>query len=269
MKPALLFVLVFTQSIYAQQGDYSMGARSMGMGGADAALDDAFSAFNNQAGVVRQERSSILFSIRSLYSLEELLASGVAYNYKFRQGALLFSLYRFGDRIFSEHKLGLGYCHQIRFVSLGIQVDYYQQRVESYGSSGCFVFELGGMAEIFPGLILGAYLFNPNRASIGHHDSESLPVMMKAGVSYQPDDKTILCFEIKRGPGEFTYTKLGMEYILKNLFPIRVGAIINSAKISFGFGVYLKKFYFDYGTALDPKLGLSHELSILYRLSKK
>jgi hypothetical protein len=269
MKQAFIFALVISQSIYAQQGDYSMGAKSTGMGGTSSALVDAFCAFNNQAGVARQERSSILFSIRNLYSLEGLLAVGAAYNQKFRQGAFLFNLYRFGDRFYSEHKLGLGYSHRIRFVSLGVQVNFIQQRVVSIGSAGSFVIELGGMAEIFPGLILGACLFNPNRATIGHNVPESLPVMMKTGMAYQPDEKITLCIEVQQGPGVYTRTKIGMEYILKNLIPLRAGAVFNPAKISFGFGIYLKKINLDYGAVLDPMLGMTHELSILYQLSKK
>lgn len=269
MKPAFFIVLVVFHSVCAQQGDYSMGARSTGMGGADVALADAFSAFNNMAGVASQEKSSIIFSIKNLYTLESLFSVGASYNQKYRQGAFLVSLYRFGNLLFSEHKFGIGYSHRIHFVSLGAQVNYLQHRIESFGTSGSFVIELGSMAEIFPGLILGALIFNPNRATIGPSVREPLPVMMKTGIAYQPDNKTTLSCEVQRGPDAKTLFKIGLEYVLKEVFPIRVGAVLNPARISYGFGLNLKKFQLDYGTELHPRLGMTHQFSIAYLLLGK
>lgn len=269
MKPAFYFVLVISQSVFAQQGDYSMGARSLGIGGADTALPGSFSCFNNQAGVCRQEGSSLLFTIRNLYSLSGLFAMGAAYNLKYRQGAFLLTLYRFGDQLFSEHKFGIGYSHQIRFVSLGIQVNYLQQQLYASGSRGSFLIEVGGMAEILPGVLIAAYLLNPNRATIGRESREPLPVMMKTGIVYQPDDKISVCLDVQHGPDDFTRVRLGMEYVLGSLVPLRSGVNFNPARWTFGFGIYLKKFTLDYAFSLDPLLGLTHEISVHYLPVKK
>jgi len=269
MKPAFYLVLVISPSLFAQQGDYSMGARSLGIGGADAALPGNFSCYNNPAGACRQEGSSFLFTIRNLYSLNGLFAMGAAYNLKYRNGAFLLTLYRFGDQLFSEHKLGIGYSHQIRFVSLGIQVNYLQQQLYASGSRGSFLIEVGGMAEIIPGVLIGAYLLNPNRATIGKDSREPLPVMMKTGVVYQPDDKISACFDVQRGPGRFTRARLGMEYVLGDLVPLRSGVVFNPARWAFGLGILLKKFTLDYAFSLDPLLGLTHEISVHYQPVKK
>jgi hypothetical protein len=269
MKPALLLALIVFHSVSAQQGDYSMGARSSGMGSANVALADPSSAFNNMAGVARQEKSSILFSIKNLYSLEGLFALGAAYNQKYKQGAFLFNLYRFGDRLFSEHKFGMGYSHQIRFVSLGVQLNYLQQSIESFGTSGSIILELGGMAEIFPGLILGAYISNPNRATIGRYVREPLPVVMKTGLAYKPDEKITLCWELQRGPDDHTFLKIGLEYILSEIFPLRAGTVLNPARFTYGFGIHLKKIQLEYGTELNALLGITHQLSINYQFSRK
>lgn len=268
MKPAFFLVLVISQLVYAQQGDYSMGARSLGIGGADTALPGTFSCFNNQAGACRQEGSSFLFSVRNLYSLNGLFVLGAAYNLRYRHGAFLFNLYRFGDQLFSEHKLGLGYSHLIRFVSLGIQVNYLQQKLYSSGTRGAFLIEAGAMAEIVPGLILGVYLLNPNRATFGGESRDPLPIMMKAGIAYQPEDNATISFDVQRGPGEYIRARFGVEYVLKNLVPLRSGVSFNPTKWAFGLGICLKKFSLDYGFRLDPLLGITHEISVFYQPAK-
>jgi len=269
MKPAIYLFLVIPCAAMAQQGDYSMGARSSALGGTQVALTDQYSVFNNPGMVASLQKSAILFSVKNLYAMEGLYAFGAAYNHQYRQGAFMISLYRFGDQLFSEHKIGLGYSHGIRFVSLGIQVNYLQHAIESIGSSGSLVIEAGGMARIFPEITLGAYVFNPIRAEMRGYSSESVPVVMKVGLAYQPDEKTLLICEAERDLNTPTLIKVGMEYILKEKLPLRTGVVFNPSRISVGFGIYLKKFELDYSAEMDPELGMTNQFSITYLIEKK
>ncbi|MBR9997818.1 MAG: hypothetical protein KFF73_02550 [Cyclobacteriaceae bacterium] len=265
MKPATLIVVVIFHSVSAQQGDYSLSARSSGMGGAHSAIADPFSTFNNIGGAAIPEKTTLIFAIKNLYSIEGLFAMGAACNQKFREGTFVFSLYRFGDRLFSEHKIGIGYSHKIRFISLGIQVNYLQHSVEASETSGTLVIEAGGIVTILPGLTLGAYMLNPNKATIGRTLTEPVPVIMKTGLAWEPDPGILLSIDLHRGPDDRNQVSMGMEYILNEVFPLRVGGVFDPTRFSAGFGIILKRLTIDYGAELDPRLGMTNQFSVIFK----
>jgi hypothetical protein len=265
LKSVILLSGIIFHSVSAQPGDYVLGARTSGMGGACTALADPFSVFNNVGGAAIPENSTLVFSIKNLYGLEGMFVLGAAWNQKIREGTFIASVYRFGDHLFSEHKIGIGYSHKIRFVSLGIQVNYLQQSLESSGTSGTLLIEAGGMVVILKGLTFGALIRNPNRARIGRTDPEYLPVIMKAGLAYAPDDLTTICLDILRDKIHCNRIGIGLEYNLKRVFPLRAGAVFNPSGMSAGFGIHLKRFKLDYGAELDPRLGITSQFSVIFQ----
>lgn len=265
LKSTVFIIVIFSHPASAQQGDFSLGARSMGMGGAGTALADPYSAFNNIGGAAIPENSTLVFSIKNLYGLEGLFVLGTSWNQKIRQGAFVTSIYRFGDPLFSELKIGLGYSHKIHFISLGLQVNYLQQSVENYGTSGTLLIEAGGIVTILKGLYFGALIRNPNRARLGHAAPEYLPVILKAGLAYTPDDLTTLCLDIVSDDFHGNRIGIGLEYMLKKIVPLRVGAAFNPPGMAAGIGIRLRRLDFDYSTELDPRLGISGQFSVVYQ----
>lgn len=272
MKPAIILCLIAFQPVFAQQGDYSFGARSTGMGGASTALADPYSSFNNAGGAAVCRQSTLVFSIRNLYSMEGMFAIGAAWNRQFRRGKLLVTLYRFGDDLFSDQKLGVGYSHRIRFISLGLKVSYFQQRIETSGTSTTILIEAGGMVLLGEHLRIGAFILNPNRASLGKVSPEPVPVVLKAGLAWLPGEGITFSLDIRKVIGDADDrpgVAVGLEYILRDIIPVRAGAVFNPAKFSAGTGLSLKKFRIDYGGIVDPFLGLSHEISVIYQFPER
>jgi len=269
MKPAIILIVVVVHSVYSQQGDYNLGARATGMGSATTALSDNFSSFNNIGGLASIEQSSIVFTLKNLYAVDGLYIIGAAYNLKYTQGAIVLSFYRFGDHLFNEHKIGLGFSHKISFVSLGVQVNYQQYAVKSYGTVGAFVFEFGGVANILPEISVGAYIFNPTMATIGNDQKEPLPIIVKVAVAYHPERKTTIICETQQEVNFTTRIKIGLEYILKEKIPLRTGIIFWPARYSCGFGIHIRKFQLDYATSIDSQLGMTNQFSITYLFTKK
>jgi hypothetical protein len=265
LKSTVFIIVIVSHPVSAQQGDFPVGARSMGMGGAGTALADPFSAFNNIGGAAIPENSTLVFSIKNLYGLAGLFVLGASWNHKIRQGAFVTSLYRFGDPLFNELKIGFGYSHKIRFVSLGLQVNYLQQSVENYGTSGTLLIEAGGIVTILKGLSFGALIRNPNRARLGRSAPEYLPVILKAGMAYTPDELTTLCLDIVSDNFHNNRIGIGLEYMLKKVVPLRIGVVFNPPGMTAGIGIRLRRLGFDYGTALDPRLGISGQFSAVYQ----
>lgn len=265
LKSAVFIIVILSRPVSAQQGDFSVGARSMGMGGASTALADPLSAFNNIGGAAIPENSTLAFSVRNLYGLAGLFVLGAAWNQKFRQGAFVANLYRFGDPLFNELRIGMGYSHKIRFISLGLQVNYLQQSLESYGTNGTMLIEAGGMVTLLKGLYFGALIRNPNRARLGRTVPEYLPVILKAGLAYTPDDLTTLCLDLLSDNFHVNRIGIGAEYVLKKVVPLRAGAVFNPPGMTAGIGIRLRRLVFDYGVALDPLLGISNQFSAIYQ----
>ena len=271
MKSAILFVLIVFNTVSAQPGDCTLGARIAGMGGAGTALSDPYASFNNVGGAAISRETTLVFSVRNLFTMGGLFAFGAAWNQQFRDGKFLIGLYRFGNDLFSENRVGIGYSHRIRSISLGLKVNYVQQMIETAGTSAAMVIEAGGVVLLGKRVSLGACIVNPNRASYGRISPEPVPVVLRAGLAWQPDEATTFSIDLRKSFHEATdgtRIALGMEYILGDVVALRAGTVFKPVVFSTGAGLALRKFRIDYGGMLDPFLGMSHEISVIYRFLK-
>jgi len=170
---------------------------------------------------------------------------------------------------FNEHKVGLGYSHQIHFVSLGIQINYIQFNIDGYGSSGLVVLEFGGIVKILPELRFGAYIFNPAQSDPYHDRSGILPMLLKAGLSYRPVPNLMLNIEYHY----YLYIKrslsIGLEYVIREKVAVRTGINLWTQRSTFGIGFSPGKFQINYAVDVHPLLGISHEFSVTFKISKE
>lgn len=251
---------------FSQAAAYHCGARSLGMGHADQTFTDAWSVFNNVGGISGVKQTTALFSYINRYGLEGInsMAAGVVAPVG-NMGNFTLNVFRFGDRIYSEQKLGFGYGNKIGFVRLGVQVHYIQVNVEGLGRSDALALEFGGIVELMKKLFFAAQIFDLH---VGKpKPGMAAPVIMQAGVSYRPMERLIL-------NGGITYSfrnlmwSAGLEYgILKKLF-FRAGIRTAPASNYFGMGFYPGRFKFDYAFSRYYKLGFMNEASVLISFSK-
>lgn len=264
----LCLLILFNSTLCAQQGHYSLGARSMSMAHASLTIFDDFAAFNNIAGLAKTENHSLFFSCKNHYGLKGLFTIGTGYNSRLFSGVGSINFFRFGDQFFNEHKIGLGFSHKIRFISLGLQLNYIQLNMEGYGRRRWFVFEFGGIAEISKKTVIAAHIFNLNNTAFRNGIS-SLPVIIKGGISYRPIELLMFNIEYEHTSDQYSLIKIGMEYALKGKVFLRTGMVIGSNKPTFGIGFQPRKFYINYSVEIHPFLGYSQELSIRYKPNSK
>ncbi len=254
---------------YAQAGEYSMGGRSRAMGGADVTLSGAFSPFTNIGSAAFSGISSLCFSAGNLYGIEGLNYAGAGYQKQLTNAVLAVSLYRFGDRLLNEHKLGVGYSHKIRFVSIGFQLNYLQLNVGSFGVSGRLIPEFGGLAELIPGVFVGAYMFNILPLLTDPENKTGFPASLKAGISYHPSKNLMLNLDVHDRLNEGTIWCAGLEYGFREKIIARIGVRSDPVRYSFGWGLPLKRINVDYALDLNPLLGMSNQVSLNYLIRKK
>ena len=266
----ILFCILLVQfTANAQNGNYNAGGRSRGIANASLTISDAFAAYNNIAALASLKGHSLCFFSSMYYNTPGLFTLGAGLNSHILKGIASLNFYRFGDDLFNEHKVGLGYSHKIRFISLGIQINYIQYNIEGYGSSGLIALEFGGIVQIFPELYFGAYIFNPTQSDPYHDQRGFLPMFLKTGLSYRPVTNLMLNIEYQY----YLYIKrsfsIGMEYVIRDKVAVRSGITLRALRSTFGIGFMPGKFQVNYAADIHPLLGISHEFSVTLNISKE
>lgn len=266
----ILTCILFVQfTAYAQNGNYNAGGRSRGMSNTSITISDAFAAYNNIAALATQKDHSLCFFSSMYYGTHGLFTLGAGINGKILKGTASLNFYRFGDDLFNEHKVGLGYSHKIRFVSLGIQINYIQFNIDGYGSSGLVVMEFGGIVKILPELHFGAYIFNPTQSDPYRDRSGILPMLLKAGLSYRPVTNLMLNIEYQYHLYVKRSLSIGMEYVIREKVAVRSGINLWTQRSTFGIGFSPGRFQINYAVDVHPLLGISHEFSVTFKISKE
>lgn len=254
---------------YSQNGNFSSGARSAALGEASVTIHDPYAMFNNISGIAREENftGSLSFENRFGISSFNTVAAGIIFPKNWGNTTLNF--FKFGDDLYSEQKIGLGYAHNISMVSLGAQINYVQYFIEGYGSKGAIVLELGGIAEIIPELIFGAHIYNVTQSQLSASDDEHIATTLKAGLSYRPLKKLMINIESEKEVTSKARFKLGIEYEIINHLYLRSGFSPGSGHGYHGIGFQAGRFVIDYALSNNFQLGFSHQASLSYVIIPK
>lgn len=263
----LLTMLPF--EVFPQNGNYSSGARANGLGNASVALQDPFSIFNNVGALGKNTSSTVLLSYHHRYQMQELRSITAAYLHNVGDINFGCSVFQFGDQLFNENKIGLAYGHKINFISLGVQINRVQYNIESFGSTSAYVLELGGLITISPQLNFGAHIINLNQARLAPESNEIIPTVMKAGFTYLPGESFLFSLQLWHDIDFKPSLQGGMEYAVIPELKFRTGISTQPFVNHFGLGFSPKKFDIDYSLVNDNRLGTSHQLSLVFKFSKK
>lgn len=265
----LLFLWCAQYSLLAQDGDYSLGARSTAMSGTATTLADHWSTFNNPGALGTIEETSAFISYQNRYNVAGFHVIGGGFVYHQEALNIGAKYFRFGDDLFSQQMAGLVMANKFQKVSLGVGINALQSTIEGLQTLRKLAVELGGVAEITRHLHFGAHIFN-----LTHRQDH--PTTMKAGISFRPSQSLTMNFEIEKRLQAREKVKAGIEYqIIERLF-VRTGVNIQpnqlglkNVKSTFGFGFITSSFLFDYAFATAGKLGVIHELSVSHKIKRR
>jgi len=263
---ALLISLgVFTHSA-AQNGQSQIGARAAGMGYAYATESDAWSLFNNPAGLGELKELSAVFGLENKYGIEGFNSMGAGIISNIKVGTIGVSAFRFGDDLYNEQIVSLAYSNKFGIASLGFKVDYLQYNVEGFGSNGVFMIDFGGVATITEELLFGAYVRNINQAKVAELADERAPTLLNAGLSYRPLDKLHLNLEAEKDLDYDATLRVGMEYMILSKLAVRIGANTEPFTNYAGLGFKTRRLQVDYAVTKDRNLGYSHQAAVLFKI---
>lgn len=252
------------QSIYAP-----VGGRMIGMGDASSTLSGFWSGFHNTAGITKSESLSTGMAYENRYGMEgfNFLAAGVTSPIPF--GHAFLGAFRFGDALYNEHKISLGYATEIGIIQLGGRVNYLQFQIQDFGRKSTYSIDFGGIATLTPQLVVGAQALNISQSTLSEEDEQPVPSLLKLGLSYRPKEYFMLNFEAEKDIQKETVLKAGAEYIFLEKFYLRSGIQSGRFQTFYGLGFKYLSLQWDYALSNHPELGFSHAISMQYVLRKK
>ncbi|GAA3943304.1 hypothetical protein [Hymenobacter algoricola] len=247
------------------------GARAAALGNASVALPDGWAMGNNVAGLGQLTEAFVGVYAENRYLSRALNTAvltaaaplGGLRDGKARNGVAGVEVQRFGDKLYSEQRIGLGYGYRGGLFSIGARVDMLQVSIEGLGSRRSMMASVGGQAEVVPKrLYFGAYLYNLNQARLAKYDDERVPTVLKAGFSYQPATKVLLNVETEKAIDQSADFKGGLEYQAVEALAVRAGFSSLTQQTTGGIGLRAGQLRVDYAAAWQSRLGLSQHLSV-------
>lgn len=262
----LFFIPVY--QVNAQTSLTDFGSRSLGMGHANVTLADAWAIFNNVGGISGTKQGVVFFSYQQMPSIEGMNTMAVGLLHPFKFGSLGISAIKFGDELFSQHKVSLAFGNKIGFVRLGGSINYNQIRFDEFGAALALSMDLGGVVEVSKYILFGAYISNLTSSSFNNSEHTNLPVQMKVGFAYIPTQKFRFALDLEKDIDQDPLIKAGIEYTIIEKLVLRTGVNSNPLKAFFGFGLVLKSFNVDYAFSQHNYLGFTHQLSVSFNYQK-
>jgi hypothetical protein len=265
----LLLSFLIANITLAQSTSTLMGARQLGMANASSVTADEWSLWNNVGGIGKVKERAVAVAYEATPTLVGANRKALVATNPFGFGTLAVGAFRFGDNVYSEQLISIGFGNQVGITALGAKANIVQYRAEGFGTRTALSFDFGGITQITPLISIGAYITNLTQSSFSGSDNYRLPTRLTVGLGLKPTEKIFIATELEKDLDFKPTWRTGIEYTaLKNFF-IRTGFNFNPQNIYFGLGGKKKNITFDYALRYHQLLGTSHQISAAYFLTSK
>jgi hypothetical protein len=262
-------LIVFTLSnLNGQSVSKLIGAKPAGLGYATATLQNEWAIFNNIAGLATIEESYFAATYEVRPSLTAGNRFGALASMPFSFGKIGLGAFRFGDDIYSEQLVSLGFANQIGNTSVGARISYIQYNAEGFGTHGTVGFDFGGITRITRQLYIGAWIQNLNQPKLRFNNEEKVPVKLYAALGFSPSEKFTVVTELEKDILYPVIWKSGMEYTIHKKFFVRAGFNLNPNAFFAGLGFQSWRIKIDYALQSFTQFNATHQASASYRIYK-
>jgi len=264
--------LAFVFQISAQPSNNPLGARHAGMAGTCSAVPDAWSGFQNQAGLAHIRNLSLGIHYENHFMIPENSIKAVMVDIPVSKGTIGVCYSFFGYARYFESRAGLAFGKSFGdHLSAGIQLNYLVTGQSSdYGSMHAVVPEGGLLVRPLDNLYIGFHLFNPARQHFPQNHDQTIPSVMQIGIGYRIIDQVLLSAEAEKTTLEKQVWKAGFEYEIISDLHLRLG--ISSAEISryaIGLGYAFRHFRLDVAMAHHQWLGFTPYVTLTHVKKEK
>lgn len=260
---ALAILLSISQLGEAQ----TIGGPASGLAEAGVAQRDTWSTFYNVGGLAWVKHTTVMAGYENRFGFSEgihAMAVGVVKPMAFGTASL--NVYRFGDALYSEDQVSLGFGHRVSRFSFGFRLSGYQYHIETVGTRFTSALDIGGIAKLSSELALGMQITNLTQAKKSSYTQEKVPTRIQTGLDYQPTEALKLVTEVEHEVQAKTNLKIGAEYTILKKISFRSGVQTAYFQQFFGLGLAHQALQIDYALRNHAELGMSHQLSLAYKL---
>jgi len=271
LKIIIVLLFVSFRLNYAQFELIDIGAKPISLGGAFTSLANNSNAiYYNPAGISQIPfREVSIFYSPAPFGLKELANGSVNYVEPTKFGTFGLSAKTYGFELYKEITVTATYSNNYKKkIFYGANINYYNLKIQNYGSASTFGVDIGGLAYLTDFLRWGFAAFNLNRPKIGTQD-DKLPQVYRTGVSIQPRKELNFVLDVEKDTRYTTSVKAGIEYSLYDMIDLRAGIGTEPTKFSGGVGLYYSIFEIDYGFYNHQDLGLTHQGTITINFGGK
>ncbi len=263
-KFIIVLLLVLFRTSFSQFELLDVGAKPISMGGAFTSLaNNSNAVYYNPAGISQLPfREVSIFYSPAPYGLKELANGSVNYVEPTKFGSFGLSAKTYGFELYKEITVTATYSNNYKKkIYYGANVNFYNLKIQNYGSASTFGIDIGGLAYLTDFLRWGFSAFNLNRPKIGTQD-DKLPQVYRTGISIQPRNDLNFVLDVEKDTRYTTSVKAGVEYSLYDMIDLRAGIGTEPTRFSGGIGLYYSIFEIDYGFYNHQDLGLTHQGTI-------
>ncbi len=254
-KILLVFIFgCFTMPAFAQ---LSMGAKGLAMGQATSALPGYdWSLFSNPALTSNVQTAVGFYGLRN-YGFSELTDMSAIGSVPTKFGVTSLGFHHYGDNIFNETRVRLGYKNEWNLLHFGIALNYNHISFgDDYGSGRAIGIDVGIAAELTDNLWIGAKSTNVNKPTY-KGIREDLPRALAIGFSYGLNERALFAFDVVKDVDFITSYRGGLEIGIVEHLKGRLGISTEPLTYSMGFGYGVKRWDVNVAVQKHELLGIS------------
>ena len=252
---------------FGGNGPRQGSAASHGIGGATTTFSDSWSVQNNQGALAFNEKLSLGISTQNYYLTGGVQQSNFSFSAPIKNqgiGGLGYSI--IGISGYNEQRATVAFSRQFGpAVGLGIGMNLVSVNAGEYGKQRTALVEAGLLIKLAPSLISAAHLYNPNRAKLNPYNDERIPTVFSIGLQYLASEKVKFLADIENDLYYKSRLKAGVQYQPIKALTIRMGLSTQPQVFSFGIGINLQQFSFDFASPFHQVLGPSPAAGFYYQ----
>lgn len=259
----LLFASAVQAQVFMRAFD---NAASLALGGATVAYPGLAAGLNNEALPAFGDQFGVYLGSAIPYGITDWqTAQFQGFAKPGKNDGFGLDIAQSGIEAYREQRFRLLYGRRLsgRFF-LGGSAAFMRVSAQEYGSANGVTFGLGLMANVLPGLWLGARVHNPFQQKVGDYAAAA---SMRIGAAWQSSRILTLLAEVEKSLDRVAQIKAGVEYRPAEVLVVRAGVRTgNLARIGFGAGVRLKNgLALDAGSEWHPSLGMTPAAMVTWK----
>ncbi len=266
----LSLVIITSSNVLAGGGPFYTDAFSVSAGKTTLFTNSAFSISDNPANLGTLTNSNIALTISQFYFVKGLQQGTFAFTYPAYKGSAGVSVLYFGDALYNERQIGLGYGYQIdpEVASLGVRLLYQQVSFREYGTVGGLTADIGIVAKLKQFTFAG-HISNLFQTRLAEYADERFFSRIAFGILYRSSEYVSFATQIDKPLlGKPTF-RAGIRFTPDKRWMFGIGGGGAPFYGTVGIGFQTKSFRAVLGIAQHLYLGTQAHLTIQWSFNKQ